>query len=140
MNDPQVLERFAHRVILQAVGPSKTSEEVTAAAVAVHRKLLGTLSPLLGDIGSLALFRRSLKLSEATFPLYSEVRSNDREGLVNALHEILRKQSPNVILTASVALLAAYINLLETFIGEQLTRQLLQDAWPDLHTFPPRKD
>ena len=140
MNDPQVLERFAHRVILQAVGPSKTSEEVTAASVAAHTKLLGTLSPLLGDIGSLALFRRSLKLSEATFPLYSEVRSNDREGLLNALHEILGKQSPNVILTASVALLAAYINLLETFIGEQLTRQLLQDAWPDLHIFPPRKD
>jgi hypothetical protein len=140
MNDPQVLEPFAHRVILQAVGPSKTSDEVTAASVAVHTKLLGALSPLFGDIGSLALFRRSLKLSEATFPLYSEVRSNDREGLLNALHEILRKQSPNVILTASVALLAAYINLLETFIGEQLTRQLLQDAWPDLHTFPPRKD
>ena len=140
MNAPRVLGQFAHRVVVQEVGPSKTSEDVTVASVAVHTKLLGTLSPLLGDIGSLALFRRSLKLSEATFPLYSEVRSNDREGLLNALLEILRKQSPNVILTASVALLAAYINLLETFIGEQLTRQLLQDAWPDLHTFPPRKD
>jgi len=139
MNAPRVLGQFAHRVVLQEVDPSKTSEEVTAAAVAVQRKLLGTLSPLLGDIGSLALFRRSLKLSEATFPLYSDVRSNDREGLLNALHEILRKQSPNVILTASVALLAAYINLMETFIGEQLTRQLLQDAWPDLHTFPPKE-
>jgi hypothetical protein len=107
------------------VGNSKTSEEVTAATVAVHAKLLGTLSPLLGDIGSLSLFRRSLKLSEATFPLYSEVQNNDREGLLKALHEILRKQSPNVVLTASVALLAAYITLLETFIGEQLTRQLV---------------
>lgn len=134
MNAPQVLGQFAHRAILQEVGPSKTSQEVTAAAVAVHAKLLDTLSPLLGDIGSLALFRRSLKLSEAT------LRSNDREGLLNALQEILGKQSPNVVLTASVALLAAYITLLETFIGEQLTRQLLQDAWPDLHTFPPRKD
>lgn len=125
MNDPQVLERFAHRVILQEVGNGKTSAEITAATVAVHAKLLGTLSPLLGDIGSLALFRRSLKLSEATFPLYSEVRSNYREGLLNALHEILRKQSPDVVLTASVALLAAYITLLETFIGEQLTWQLV---------------
>ena len=139
MNAPRVLGQFAHRVVVQEVGPSKTSEEVTAAAVAVHRKLLGTLSPLLGDIGSLALFRRSLKLSEATFPLYSEVRSNDREGLLNALLEILRKQSPNVILTASVALLAAYVELLATFIGERLTRQLLQEAWPEILTVPQRR-
>lgn len=37
---------------------------------------------------------------------------------------------------AMVALLAAYMELLATFIGEPLTRQLLQEAWPDLHVSP----
>lgn len=40
---------------------------------------------------------------------------------------------------ATVALLAAYLELLATFIGERLTRQLLYEAWPDLVTSPPQE-
>ena len=35
---------------------------------------------------------------------------------------------------ASVELLAIYIELLTTFIGQRLTEQLLRETWPDLHT------
>ena len=136
MND-QILKQFAQRLLTQEVGTSRESDDVAAAAVTIYTKLLGSLSPLLGEIGSTALFRRSVKLAEASFPCYTEARAAEQNGLLNAVGLCLRNQRPDVARNASVALLTAYIELLATLLGERLTGQLLQEAWPDLLTFPP---
>ena len=135
MNGTPMLRQIAHRLMTQQVGTRRDVDELALAAVHVYATLLTSLSPLLGDSGSSALLRRSLKLTEATFPCYTEARDG-KDGLLNAVGACLRKQSPDVAWDASVAVLTAYIELLATFIGERLTRQLLHEAWPDLHISP----
>jgi hypothetical protein len=136
MNGTPMLRQIAHRLMTQQAGTRRDAGELASAAVNVYATLLTSLSPLLGDLGSSALLRRSLKLTEATFPCYTEVRVAEQDGLLNAVGACLRKQSPDVAWDASVAVLTAYIELLATFIGERLTRQLLHEAWPDLHISP----
>ncbi len=136
MNGTPMLRQIAHRLMTQQVRTRHDADELASAAVNVYATLLNTLSPLLGDIGSSALLRRSLKLTEATYPCYTEVRVADQDGLLNAVGACLRKQPLDVAWDASVAVLTAYIELLATFIGERLTWQLLHEAWPDLHMSP----
>ena len=136
MNGTPMLRQIAHRLMTQQVGTRRDAGELAFAAVNVYATLLTSLSPLLGDLGSSALLRRSLKLTEATFPCYIEVRVAEKDCLLNAVGACLRKQSPDAAWDAAVAVLTVYIELLATFIGEPLTRQLLLEAWPDLHISP----
>lgn len=138
MNEFPVLRQLVHRLMTHPVGMNNAGE-LAFAAVAVYTKLLSSLSPLLGEVGSTALFRRSLKLTEGAFPCYAEARGADQRTLLNAVEACLRKQAPEGVQGASVALLAAYVELLATLIGERLTRQLLQDAWPELLASPPEE-
>ena len=133
------LRQIAHRLMTQQVGTSRDSDSVASAAVTVYRQLLDSLSPLLGELGSAALLRRSLRLTETAFPCYTEVRRAESDGLLQAVGVCLRRQSPDIASEASVALLATYLELLATLIGEQLTRQLLQEAWPELFMSPSEK-
>ena len=56
--------------------------------------------------------------------------------MLNAVSASLRTQTPDVAREASVALLTTYFQLLGSFIGERLTRQLVLEAWPGLLTSP----
>jgi len=132
MNGTPTLQQVAHRLITQQVGTSPDPDRVASAAVTVYTQLLGTLSPLLGELGSAALLRRSLRLIETAFPCYTEVRRAESDGLLQAVGVCLRRQAPDIASEASGALLATYLELLATLIGERLTRQLLQEAWPEL--------
>ena len=132
MNATPKLQHVAHRLMIQQVGTSRDPDSVASAAVTVYTQLLSTLSHLLGELGSAALLRRSLRLTETAFPCYTEVRRAGADGLLQAVGVCLRRQVPDVALEASIALLAAYLELLATLIGERLTRQLLQEAWPEL--------
>jgi len=109
-------------------------EELASAAMAMFDRLLLILFPILGRVGSLALFRRSLRLTEDAFPCYREARVAEEDALLNAVGTCLRR-SPEIA-EASLALSKAFVELLATFIGEQVTRQLLQEAWPHILSFP----
>src|SRR3712207_2210359 len=112
-------------------------EELAAAALSVFTRLLSTLSPVLGESGSAALFRRSLKLAGTAVPLYVQVRTAQYEQLFEVLSAALRQQPPDVVREASEVLLTTYIELLSAFIGERLTWQLLQEVWPALRASTP---
>ena len=131
MNDAPFMRQLAHRIMTQQFGTSQDPQELASAALIVHTKLLTSLSPLLGEIGSNALLRRSLRLTEGGFPCFTEVGWARQEGLMNALDTCLRNQAPDVVRDASIAMLASFFELLAALIGERLTRQLLQEAWPD---------
>lgn len=110
--------------------------ELAAAAVGIYETLLNTLSPLLGDVGSQALFRRSVKLAQEAFPCYGEAQSDANDPLLGVVGECLRRQEVELARKASVGLLLVFAELLAAFIGERLTGQLLQDTWPNILTSP----
>lgn len=122
------------QIHVHCLGKRQDPEELASAAMAMFDRLLLILFPILGRMGSLALFRRSLRLTEDAFPCYREARDAEEDALLNAVATCLR-QAPNIA-QASMALLKTFAELLATFIGEPLTRQLMQDAWPNILCFP----
>lgn len=136
MNNVPMLRAVIHQFMTRDLGTRRDPNELASAAIGMYETLLKTLSPLLGNVGSRALFRRSLKLAEGTFPSYREARSAEDDALLKAVEACWRRQQQDVALAASVALLVAFIELLATFIGERLTWQLMQEAWPDILTVP----
>ena len=111
-------------LIANELGASNMPEELASAAVSLFSRLLTTVSPVLGESGSTALFRRSLKLSEAAIPIYMQVRTAQHDTLLEVLSASLRQQPPDMVREVSEILLSTYIELRSTFIGERLTWQL----------------
>ncbi|TKB88267.1 MAG: hypothetical protein E8D43_00090 [Nitrospira sp.] len=134
MSGGVLLRRVISQITTHYLDTRGDRDELALAAVGLCETLLKTLSPLLGKGGSLALFRRSLKLTEETFPCYSEARSAQEDGILNAVGACLRRQKLDVAREATSTLLLTFVELLATFIGERLTWQLLQEAWPDVLT------
>jgi len=132
MKDFSILRHVASRLITQDLSPSRTSARIALDAVTILAKLLSNLTPMLGEGGSSELFRRSLRLTEDTFPFYKAARTAERSGLLAGVGVVLENQQPDVAQEAAIAILTAYLELLATFIGERLTWQLVQEAWPDL--------
>jgi hypothetical protein len=133
------LQQVTRQLIAQELDGSHTPDELAVAAVSMFTRLLSVLSAVLGQTGSTALFRRSLKLAEATVPFYAQVRTAEYDKLFDALSASLRQQRPEVVREASQTLLTTYIELLAAFIGEQLTWQLLQEAWPAVRSSRPQE-
>jgi hypothetical protein len=129
-----MLRQLARQIIIYEQRTDRTPHDVAVSAVQTYMKLLACLSVLLGEAGSVGLFRRSLRLTEATFPFFSAARDANLETLLSSVSTCLQTQRAEVALEASVELLAIHIELLATFIGPRLTEQLLQEAWPHLRT------
>lgn len=102
-------------------------------------RLLACVSAILGEAGSVGLFRRSLRLTEAAFPFFSDARNTNLDILLSEVSRCLQAQSVEVAHEASVELLAIHLELLATFIGPRVTKQLLQEAWPNLRTSDPEE-
>lgn len=132
MNETSTLPQLARRLMTQEVGEIRDAEALASAVVAVHAKFLSSVSSLVGLMGSAGLFRRSLRLTEAEFPCYARVRTDELNGLLNAVGVCLRTQTPDVGREASIALLTAYFHLLRSYIGEEVTRHLILETWPEL--------
>ena len=128
-----MIQRAIDQLLRHHLNARQSQREAVSAAVEMFETLLRTLSPILGHVGSHALFRRSLHLSEEDFPCYKEVRHADDDSLMKTIESCLRDQ-PDIAREASAALLKAFITLLATFIGERLAWQLLREASPDVLT------
>lgn len=133
--DSDVTE-LARRVMTHEVGEIQDSEGLASSVVAAHAKFLTNVSSLVGVMGSTALLRRSLMLTHAAFPFHTQVLEDGENDLLNAVGACWRQQAPDLIVEASVALLTAYLELLASFIGGQLTRHIVLSTWPELLTSP----
>jgi hypothetical protein len=127
-----VLRQLARQIMTQGQPPDHTLEDVAASAVHIYTKLLSSVSAILGETGSTALFRRSLRLTEATFPFFSAARSGNVNTVLSAVSTCLHATDAKMAHQASVELLAIHLELLTTFIGQRLTEQLVRETWPGL--------
>ena len=126
---------LARRIITHEQRAQPTPHDIAAAAVRVYTTLSMHLSAILGEKGGAELFRRSLRLAETTYPVYSAVREVQSDTLLSAVGSTLQSQGAQMAREASVELLAIHIELLATFIGQRLVEQLLREAWPDVYSF-----
>ena len=92
-------------------------------------KLRSPLSALAGASGFSSLLLRALAIARPEAPWLSSIEI-DASGAID-----LAKAKPAIaseIAEGEIALVAALLELLVTFIGELLTLRLLRDAWPKL--------
>jgi hypothetical protein len=123
-----------HQAIRRALGRHQGLGSGTAAgagpALAIWRDVTERLAPMIGGRGVDALASRALGLTTRLFPWLGPPGTHrDGTGPLAGLQARLEAQDPSVATEASVALLVAFTDLLETMIGASLTDRLLDPVW-----------
>ncbi|MEX5683042.1 hypothetical protein [Pseudomonas silesiensis] len=96
------------------------------------------LTPILGQQGVAALYRRSLHLCAANHPRLAGTYDSVQASLdLTALKSVLVEQSAADALFFGEVLLSTFYQLLTTLIGPSLTARLLRGVWePSLSDTP----
>jgi len=119
-----VIYIMARRLIAFEESQSKPSNPNAAALVC--DKLRFDLAKLAGSAGFASLLSRALAMAKAQEPALKgvEVRA---DGTLEGLDTLSRNGDNGGIL-----LVAQFLALLVTFIGETLTRRVVHDIWPQI--------
>lgn len=109
------------------------SAPVTAATIATWRRVAEALAPVIGDMGVVALFERSLHLTSTEFPWLSTVqRAPQIEASLKNLRQCLADREmadSSGVTAASSAHLYIFAELLAVLIGPSLSERLLRPMW-----------
>lgn len=115
---------------------SDSSDTNARAAFRVCEKLRESLSPLTGAVGFRTLLIRALTLAKVEVPWLAELKVGPGGALL--IPEALAKDAEgSVAAKGGEALVTQVLELLATFIGEALTRRLVQQIWPSIASDAP---
>ena len=127
--DSQALRVVVRRIIV-AAGEPPDSASVASASIRAWTRVVAQLAPIIGPRGVDSLFRRSVQLTRADYPwLEAGPESPDGAFPAEAFEACLAVRDPEAAAEASIELLAAFTELLETLVGPGLARRLLEPAW-----------
>lgn len=114
---------------------SARSADQHAAVFLVNEKLRRRLTTLIGVAAFHAVLVRALALASTIHPGtgFFEVSSDGSLRFSEAVKGgVSRQMTQDLSAEADVALIAHFLGLLVTFIGEGMTFHLVIDTWPDL--------
>jgi hypothetical protein len=121
------------RTLTHRAGGAPDSNAVADAALSTWHQMAARLAPLIGARGFDALFNRSVHVTGETFPWLALVEMEEHGAAQLASLGIhLADRDPDVAAEASYVLLVTFTVLLETLIGESLTKHLLEPVWTPL--------
>jgi hypothetical protein len=124
------LQQFVHRVLLDAAGPGPPDcSRLVSAFNSLFERLRKQLEPSFGTVAVTALFARALHVSVSDFPWLAEiVGQNGADGSASAMTRVQGIETDRLA-NGLATLLANNVGLLNTFLGEDLVRPLVQKAW-----------
>lgn len=133
----QIVASLAHRV-----GPDADIARIAQAIVSTLQDMDVALTPIIGQQGVAALYRRSLHLCASKHPrLAGTCDSVQASQDPTALKSVLVAQSETDAWFFGEALLMTYYELLTTLIGPSLTARLLRGVWePSLSDTPSQEN
>lgn len=106
---------------------------IAETALMTWRQIDVTLSPILGQRGVAALYKRSLYLTRTDHPWLAEVYEGALPlGEFTSLHTAMSQQTSIVAADGNDALLKTFCDLLADLIGGTLTERLLRSVWDKL--------
>ena len=112
------------------VAGSDDAVQIAEVAVSIWRDVGAALSPIIGQPGVAALFKRSIHLARAAHPCLSPVsESAPPGGELAMLQVVLAQQDSFEAVALNVALLQHFHDVLTTLIGASLTERLLRPVW-----------
>lgn len=123
--------RRIHANLAQLAAHGANVGQIADTAVATWRSIDAVLSPIIGQRGVAALYKRSLYLSRGDHP-WLVVAAEDTPPQPDdfaTLHRALAKQTSVNAAAANGALLTTFSDLLTSLIGTALTERLLQSVW-----------
>jgi hypothetical protein len=119
-------------VLARHRGTAVGAEAVASAADRAYTELAAASAQLIGEAGIDALTGRAVNLAQNQFPWLLQRREpGQAQGLFAPVVACLKDQDPSMAAEAAAVILATLAGLLITFIGDSLTTQLLQKAWPE---------
>lgn len=119
--------------LAQLAAEGAGSGRIADQAVATWRDVDAILSPVIGQRGVAALFKRSLHLTRAYHPWFATVRDDAlHPDKLAAFQTALSQQTSADAAAANGALLQTFWDLLTHLIGGPLTERLLRSVWDDL--------
>jgi hypothetical protein len=127
--------RGAARRLLEheAGGEQATADDLAAAAGRLLERLSQRLAQVIGPEGVEAILLRTVALRRVDFPVLDQGivpgRNSERPG--EAFRTRLQQLEPDVIKDVSIILVATFVGLLATVIGDRLAWSLVRDLWPD---------
>ena len=121
------LRIYAERLIADEMSRNATSKSNPTAAFVVIETLSPHFGALMGAAGFRALLSRALVLANAEVAWLRELHVK-ADGSFEGLNELETQANPKEIAAGGIVLLARLLGLLVTFIGEDLTLQLLSNV------------
>ncbi len=142
MRQPPPAARDVARFLLELEAESADSGNTPAViAERAFEKLRQSLAKFVGTAGYHALLGRALSQSKAEIHWLQMVQVCPL-GKLGGFSEALTQQSPTEAANGSSNLLAHLLALLMTFVGQDLTLQLVRDVYPSasLYNIYPRAE
>ena len=116
------MRALAQRLLTLEGRHQNTSDDPVDEAVRVFERLRVAFTRFAGSDGLTSLVRRALALARADHPSLRQV-SVRADGSLEGLEQVSSD--------APLAIIAQFLGLLVTFVGEPLTLQFVRNAWPD---------
>jgi hypothetical protein len=127
------LQKLAQRLIEHEATKTGNPDEPVKAIESCCQRLHDRLDRLIGAGGFRALLNRALYLAKKKYAWLEGVGIEDDPGCeFKDLREAVKGKKPVTVNEACTLILANVIWLLVTFIGEDITIGLIQEAWPDV--------
>jgi hypothetical protein len=123
---------LAQRLLTYEADGGNTSDPVGSTALRVYEKLRRSLGELAGTAGFQSLASRALTLARSEDPSLGAVRvaaDGNLEGMSTIEPPI--NMEKDRIHEGGVILISRLLGLLQIFLGEALTMNLIRDVWPD---------
>jgi len=105
------------------------ADEDSNAVFCVCEKLRLRFGPLVGTVAFRSLLHRSLVLTKAEIGCLEEM-SISEDGVLSGINQGAPFATNGQNTDAGALLISNLLLLLETFIGDALTRRLLESIWP----------
>lgn len=133
---------FANSIFVWRCGKDASTKQIADTANATWRDINTALSPVIGQNGVLALFKRSFHLQKIHYPVLNVMPcSKTLPGECFAeLHSILIQQTNANALLINSALLNTFYGLLTNLIGISLARKLLHSIFATPSSGDPAQD
>jgi hypothetical protein len=110
--------------------PGAPGGQIADAAISVWHDINVALSPIIGQRGVMALYKRSLALTRADYPWLGAAQEHSlHPDDFAALQQALALQTRPNAAAANGALLQRFTELLNNLIGPSLSERLLRSVW-----------
>ncbi len=133
---PPSLADFAQRLFVHEAGGHQRTQDSADAMERACQSLHTRLTPLLSEASVNALLGRAITLAGREFPLLASI-GPVTDCSLDGLQQAVDGRNPAEAADAIVAILANFLWLLVTFIGQDLGLRKVHEAWPDVPFTPP---